>query len=278
VAEPAEQNSGEPDLTTVGGASSVAAASAPAAPAPATAAGGANGSSAATAPPRPFGVTTAPTQAPVAEPIAAPPPPRIQINPSGQTATGRRQTMPPRQPPRNQPRRDEEGFSPGRRLLAGVVVLLVIGAVVAGLLLLTNGNSSNSSASHSTTAANNASTTQRRHHTNTTAVTPSNVTVAVLNGTATAQLAHKIATKLGGFGYKQGNVATAADQTRTSTIVAYMPGHRRDALAVASSLKLGPASVQPIDQNTQAVCAIPPATTCAANVVVTAGSDLANIQ
>jgi hypothetical protein len=162
-------------------------------------------------------------------------------------------------------------------VLAGLLVLLVVGAVVAGLLVLTNGSGSNSSASNSTTAARNAAATQRHHSPKTaTTVTPSTVTVAVLNGTATAQLAHKIATKLNGFGYKQGNVATAADQTRTSTVVAYMPGARRDALAVASSLKLGPASVQPIDQSTQAVCATPPSTTCAANVVVTVGSDLAN--
>ena len=72
------------------------------------------------------------------------------------------------------------------------------------------------------------------------------------------------------------NAASAAYQSHTSTVVAYTSGHRRDALAVASALKLGPASVQPIDPSTQAVCAVPPATTCAANVVVTVGSDLAN--
>jgi hypothetical protein len=56
-----------------------------------------------------------------------------------------------------------------------------------------------------------------------------------------------------------------------------MPGHRRDALAVASTLKLGAASVQPVDQNTQAV-ACPPPSACTATVVVTVGSDLANTQ
>ena len=101
--------------------------------------------------------------------------------------------------------------------------------------------------------------------------------MSVLNGTATAQLAHRVATKLAGFGYKEGTVATAADQTRTATVVAYLPGRQRDALAVAKSLKLGPASVQPIDQSTQAV-ACPPGTACSAGVVVTVGSDLANIQ
>jgi hypothetical protein len=161
-------------------------------------------------------------------------------------------------------------------VLLGLLALLVIGAVVAGVLLLTNGSGSNSTQSKSAAAGTTVASTQRHHRSKAAAVTHSSVTVAVLNGTATAQLAHKVATKLSGAGYKQGNVATAADQTRTATVAAYMPGHRRDALAVASALKLGPASVQPIDQNTQAVCASPPTNTCAANVVVTVGSDLAN--
>jgi hypothetical protein len=288
VAEAVRQNSGEQpnDLTTVGrasgtpspaGASSAPASASPAAPAPATAAGAANGASGEPPRPHPFGVTAASTQAPVAEPIAAPPPPRIQIRASGQTATGRRQTVPPRgQPPRGQ--QQSSGSSPGRRILIGLLVLLVIGGIVAGLLLLTGGSGSNSSQSKSAAASKNAATTQRHHGTKSGAVTPSSVTVAVLNGTATNQLAHKVAQKLGGLGYKQGNVASAADQTHTATVVAYMSGHRRDGLAVASALKLGPASVQPIDPSTQAVCAVPPATTCAANVVVTVGSDLANTQ
>lgn len=103
------------------------------------------------------------------------------------------------------------------------------------------------------------------------------MTVSVLNGTATSGLAHRVAVKLSGTGYKQGTVATATDQTRTATVVAYMPGHRREATAVATALKLGSASVQPLDQNTQAV-ACPPPGACTSAVVVTVGSDLANIQ
>ena len=76
---------------------------------------------------------------------------------------------------------------------------------------------------------------------------PSTVTVSVLNGTASNGLAGRISNQLTSAGYKQGRVATASDQTRTATIVAYMPGHKPDALAVAKSLKLGPASVQPVD-------------------------------
>jgi hypothetical protein len=101
------------------------------------------------------------------------------------------------------------------------------------------------------------------------------ITVAVLNGTATAGLAHRVAVKLGAAGFKQAAVATATDQTRTATIVGYRAGHRRDAVAVASVLKLRPASVSPVDQGAQAV-ACPPPGGCSAGVVVTVGSDLAN--
>ena len=89
--------------------------------------------------------------------------------------------------------------------------------------------------------------------------------------------AHRVALKLTGAGYKQGPIATATDQTRTATVVAYLPGHKRDGLAVASTLKLGSGSVQPVDQSTQAV-ACPPPSPCAVTVVVTVGSDLASIR
>ena len=148
--------------------------------------------------------------------------------------------------------------------------------VVAVLLILTSCNN-NSPATSSTSAArtSNAPTTShssssRSRSAKQAAVAPSSVTVAVLNGTATPNLAHKVALKLGATGYKQGNVATAPDQTHTATVVGYLPGQRRQALAVASALKLGSASVQAIDQSNQAV-ACPPGTPCAANVVVIVG-------
>jgi hypothetical protein len=149
--------------------------------------------------------------------------------------------------------------------------------VVAALIVLTSSGGGSSASSTSSSAASNAPTATTRHRRVSSGIAPSAVTVAVLNGTATSGLAHRVAVKLAGTGYKQGTVATATDQTRTATVVAYMPGHRRDATAVAASLKLGSASVQPLDQNTQAV-ACPPPGACTANVVVTVGSDLVNIQ
>ena len=248
----------EPDLTTVGS------------PAPATVAGGANGHAA--APPPPIGAPASGQRSATDRGTMAPPP-RIQIRPSAASIpTGRRPAPPGRKSPK-------QGPSTGRRVIAGLIALLVIAGIVVGLLVLTSGGNK---ANNSTQAANKSKTTTAttksgHRKTQSTAFSPSSVTVSVLNGTATAQLAHRVATKLTGIGYKQGAVATAADQTRTATVVAYLPGRQRDALAVAKSLKLGPASVQPIDQSTQAV-ACPPGTACSAGVVVTVGSDLANIQ
>jgi hypothetical protein len=249
----------EPDLTTVGS------------PAPATVAGGANGH--ATVPPPPIAAPTSGQQR-ATDPGTMAPPPRVQIRPGASAVPpGRRAAPPSRKPPK-------QGPSIARRVLAGLLALLVIAGVVVALLVLTSNNNNN--ANTSTQAANKSKTTStatnsRHRKAQPAAFSPSSVTVSVLNGTATAQLAHRVATKLAAFGYREGTVATAADQTRTATVVAYLPGRQRDALAVAKSLKLGPASVQPIDQSTQAV-ACPPGTACSAGVVVTVGSDLASIQ
>jgi hypothetical protein len=245
----------EPDLTTVGS------------PAPATVAGGANGH--ATMPP-PVGAPADAQRPAVGEQTV---PPRMQIRPSAASIPGGRRTPPP---PRKQA---AQGPSRGRRLLLGVLGLLVVAGIVVALFVITNSGSKSTNGSQQAankTGANNTTAARRKRKQSAT-ISPSSVTVSVLNGTATAQLAHRVSTKLNGLGYKEGTVATAADQTRTATVVAYLPGHQRDALAVANSLKLGPASVQPIDQSTQAV-ACPPGTACAAGVVVTVGSDLANIQ
>jgi LytR cell envelope-related transcriptional attenuator len=228
-------------------------------PSPATVAGGANGAAHENLQPQPVGAGQAPL----------PPPPRVQTRPGPSTAPGRR---PPA--PRGQAPREGMGRPRARRVLAGLLAALLVAGVVVVLLLVTGSNSSKNAAT-SSGQASNALTPHRQSKP--AALNPASVTAAVLNGTATAGLAHRVAVKLGGAGYKQGTVATATDQTRTATVVAYMPGHRRDGLAVASTLKLGSASVQPVDQNTQAV-ACPPPSACTATVVVTVGSDLASTQ
>jgi hypothetical protein len=158
------------------------------------------------------------------------------------------------------------------RGLFPVLVVLGLGAIIAILLILTSSGGSKPASSRSS-ATSNAPSAQHRNAANPVAFNNATVTVAVLNGTSTPGLAGKTATRLTAVGFKKGTVATATDQTRTATVVAYLPGHHNDALAVAKNLKLGPASVQPIDRGTQAVACPPPAP-CAPTVVVTVGADL----
>lgn len=151
---------------------------------------------------------------------------------------------------------------------------LVAVAAIAALVIATAGGGSSPKTQAGSSQTTNAPNPAR--HGTPVAFNPSSVTVAVLNGTATNRLAARVALKLTSQGYKQGTVATAANQTQTATVVAFRPGFRNDALHVATALKLGPASVQAIDQNTQSV-ACPPPSACAANVVVTVGADLATL-
>jgi len=176
-------------------------------------------------------------------------------------------TLPPLSPP---PRR-RSGL--GRRVALLVGALLIAGAIAA--LVVATADSGNSPTSSVGARTTNAPTLGRAR--SAVKFNPASVTVAVLNGTATNQLAHKVAARLTGVGYKQGTVATAANQTETTTIVSYLPGttNRSDALHVAIALKLRRASVQPIDRSTQQV-ACPPPGACHVNVVVTVGANLAN--
>jgi len=222
--------------------------------APATAAGAANGGG---------------REASVAAPVAAarsdaPPRPPVQIR-SGAPPGGRRPSLPPRSPA---PRRG----GAGRRFGLLIGALLAVAAIAVLVIVTQTGGSSSSHARASSTT--NAPTSPRRKAPVT--FSPASVTVAVLNGTATNDLAHSVSAKLTAQGYKQGTLATASSQTQTATVVAFRSGFRNDALHVANALKLGPASVQPIDPSTQAV-ACPPPSACTANVVVTVGQDLATL-
>jgi hypothetical protein len=236
-------------------------------PQPATVAGGANGSSYERDP-------TPPPSLPQGQPRGAagtmpPAPPRMQLR-QETPPPGRRGTTPPRnQPPRPQRTR-------GRRTLALVLVALVAVAVIAGVFVLTSGGETSHKQTNARTTSSNVSSTRHRTTNSTAPITPSSVTVAVLNGTITQGLAGRVSQKLATEGYKPGRFTTAADQTRTSTEVAYMPGHRPDALLVAKSLNLGSASVQPVDQSTHALACPPALGACTATVVVTLGTDLAN--
>lgn len=206
-------------------------------------------------------------------------PPQSRAGAPGQGRAGQGRPPGPGQPKYAGPARAPSApmRPPARRSRGRIVfgVLLgaaVLAAVVVGVLVLTGGKST-SSASHSSSSATLASS----HRSSSTAATvqPSTVTVSVLNGTDMQGLAGSVAQRLITAGYRKGSVANASDQTQANTIVAYMtPTDRRDALAVATALKLGPSVVQLIDPNTKAI-ACPPSQACPSAVVVIVGKNLA---
>jgi len=181
------------------------------------------------------------------------------------------------------PPRSTMAVSGGRRSTAGRVftvlaVLLLVAAVVTGVFVIGNINHGSSKSKSSAAEAAARRALQDRRTSAATAVQPSAVTVAVLNGTDTSGLAGAVSNKLGTAGYQKGYVGNfTANQTQTSTSVLYLRGYKRDATAVATALKLRPTAVQPIDQGTRQIACPPSSGPCKSGVVVTVGSDLANL-
>jgi hypothetical protein len=155
-----------------------------------------------------------------------------------------------------------------------LVGLLLLGAIVAVLVVVTSNNGGPTQL-HSSSVISKAPSARKHRHGRTPALKPAQVTVAVLNGTSTTNLAHDISLRLTNAGYKPGTIATATDQTQTATTVGYLPGQRRAAQIVAHSMNLGSTAIQPVTQTNQAV-ACPQSTACPAQVVVTVGSDLSS--
>jgi hypothetical protein len=149
-----------------------------------------------------------------------------------------------------------------------VGALFVAAAVVAALILTSAVSIGSSHSGGSVTAVGT------RHHVRV-VLKPSQVSVTVLNGTTTTNLAHDITQYLDTKGYKTGTPATAADQNQTATVVGYLPGHHAAAFLVARSLRLGRAAVQPVTATNERV-ACPQSSTCTAKVIVTVGADLAS--
>ena len=106
---------------------------------------------------------------------------------------------------------------------------------------------------------------ERDAKTRTSAVVPSEVEVAVLNGTAEPGLADKVGDDVEANGFMVGAVTNSESPFET-TVVMYTPGNEREAEAVAN--KLGAVSLKPMDASTRAVVG-------EAGVAVIAGADRA---
>ncbi len=225
-------------------------------PAAATAAAAARVGSGASAPGTNGG--GAPTRAPSATtPPASRPPIPIR---TGRPAGARRPVAAPAAAER-------AGRSPRRRVALLTALALLGLAVVAGVVLAATqlgggGQSSPASRSAAPAAGRRPSAAGR-------GFSRGSVVVTVLNGTPVPHLANQVASRLRADGFQRGTVTNASDQQRSATIISYVAGHRRDALAVSRAL--GISDVQSIDPATRSIACPQPA--CSTTVVVTVGSD-----
>lgn len=140
--------------------------------------------------------------------------------------------------------------------------MLVAGAVVIGVVavvLVVSSLGSSSGTSPTTTAATTTAAHARTHptHTSTPAstrpsetsapvVSPAEAQVAVLNGTSTPNLAHRLSSSLQQSGYSQATPLNGTPPgSHQTTVVQYASGHRAEAAQVARAL--GVSQVQPIE-------------------------------
>jgi hypothetical protein len=232
-----------------------------AAPPPATAAAGANGK--------------APRRAGVAADPGAP-------AGSGRTAYPAAVTSPRRNYGAGEERSGRRRVGPALFAAVG----LLVAAIVVVLVLVLGGGSSHKT--NTQAAANRTSATaktkgkaksasQDKAKGATVKINPQTVTVAVLNGTTTANLAAAVSDKLNAKGFQQGATGNAADQSMPTTIVGYLPGDqgaKNDAYAVAVALGLKPTTVKPVSAASQSVACSGTPTNCPDQVIVTVGADL----
>jgi hypothetical protein len=257
-------------------------------------AGGGSPAPSGTVAPAPSG-TSAPAQTAVAPPpstVAAGrngnPPDRSSVAaPAGPPAGGGgRRSGPPG--PVTSPRRnygsDSGSSGGGRRFgrpMIAVGALLIVAIVVAVVLLVSGSGSSKHPAQAATKHAHTGTgkSAAGKHGKGSAAnvnVDPTSVTVSVLNGTMTSNLAADVSSKLTAKGFQAGSTGNAADQAMQSTVVGYVPNApnaKNDAYAVAHTLGLKETAVKPVSSANQTV-ACSGETNCPDQVIVTVGADL----
>jgi hypothetical protein len=152
---------------------------------------------------------------------------------------------------------------------AGRTTLLILGGVVLGVVVIVFAVSALSGGGKPSSAVTQPSVHPTVAHTRTPAPAsnPSELDVAVLNGTSTNGLAHHLADDLQQSGYTHAAASSAVPPgTHATTVVQYTPGHRADGQAVAKALDV--TRVQPMEASTASLAS-------QATVVVLAGADQA---
>jgi hypothetical protein len=155
---------------------------------------------------------------------------------------------------------------------------VVVGIVVLVVALTSLGGGSSKGNKSATTAATKTGAHAQRtpatkshsappSEASTPAASPAETHVAVLNGTSTAGLAHRLSTSLQQSGYTQSVALNGTPPgSHQTSVVEYASGHRADAQGVASALSVS--QVQPMEGSVSGL-------TSGATVVVVAGLDKA---
>jgi LytR cell envelope-related transcriptional attenuator len=205
-----------------------------------------------------------------ATPAGASGPPPVAPQPVQRTPTPERPiTRPaalravPEQTVISPPRRSQPWYSRiGTRYVAVALVgLLVVGGAAAyGVTQLTGDDGGDNSGN---AQANN------KPKRNGSAVTPGNVTFAVLNGTMVPGLAARLRDQIAAAGFTRGAIDDFADKQLAESVVQYAPGHQAEAKAVGRTVGVG--QVEPVTANSRALAGD-------ATVIVIAGADKAAVE
>jgi hypothetical protein len=139
-------------------------------------------------------------------------------------------------------------------MIMALVGLLVV-AVIAVVLISSLGKGGSTHTGSSTLARTETTSTHHgaAHNSAPTGLSnPATVSVSVLNGTETNNLAHHLAASLSEKGYTNANPLDGHPPgTYPKTLVEYTSGHRADALNIAKLLELPSSEVQTMQASTQ---------------------------
>jgi hypothetical protein len=181
--------------------------------------------------------------------------------PAGRLRADREPILPPYAEARPQADGDKRSTGGGRRTaLAALAALVVLAIGAFGVAELLGGDDSGTSDGGGLSSSGSGDDSGGGQP----AIDPSQVTVAVLNGTTVPGLAATVGDKIAGEGFQLGTVTNNFDQERAESVVLYAPGAEREAAAV--SRRLDVSQREPIDPDSQSLAGD-------ASVVVVAGAD-----
>jgi hypothetical protein len=150
-----------------------------------------------------------------------------------------------------------------RYIAMGAAGLLVAGGVAFGVVQLTGDDGGTTETSNSPNRSEDRGDDERRRD-RPVNIDPSQVTVAVLNGTTVQGLAAQVAEEARADGFTPGTTGNAARIDQTESEVLYRPGQARAARAVAN--RLGINQTGPVDSVNQEIAG-------SFDVVVLVGTD-----